>query len=599
MVVAEVMLSLFIGRADYTAVEHLADGKSAFHPEPVAPSVEAIERHLSGEKCIGFYLLDSDSKVRCSCADLDSKPERPDPDVRDKAERLYFELVNVGCSPLVEISQSGQGVHVWLFFSEPVDAWLVRAWWRGISERTGIAIPEVYPRQDRLTGKGLGNLVRFPLWNESRFADPENEWADLDPLEAMQGVSKSDAGTLKLLAWELGLNELKPESPLAEPDTGTGLSARVRDRLSKSHTLVSRRWFGDKSGLQDQSRSALLLSIACELVRTFVPTPEIESAVRYWCEQNGYEKGERPNWIQDTVKKAYDFVTVRVESKSRDATTMKEACLGYLERVKAGTPMSIPSGVRSVDDSIEGVGFGEMAIIAARPSHGKSAFGLQWLDSASANNMPCLIISEEMSEIELGRRGLLYVSNIEELDWSDSIDTVRGQIVQHYNSRASVYVVSNCSTIDRAEEVIDQFCSIYGVGLVAVDYLQLLGGRGQKRYDDVTEVSRKLKQAASRNHCAMLVMCQLNREIEKRDGFVPKNSDLRESGQIEQDADLIMFVQWPIKFDPRYKDPDEYRIYITKNRNGAIKQPVILTRFNPNRQIIGGTVSKFEPWDGT
>jgi replicative DNA helicase len=85
----------------------------------------------------------------------------------------------------------------------------------------------------------------------------------------------------------------------------------------------------------------------------------------------------------------------------------------------------------------------------------------------------------------------------------------------------------------------------------------------------------------------MLLMCQLNREIEKRPPYVPKNSDLRESGQIEQDADLILFVQWPVKFDVTYKDESEYRIYITKRRSGAVKTPMILTTFTANRQQIG------------
>lgn len=584
---SNIIAHLFRGREDHIAV---GDTSGAFHPEQTPLTAERIEQHLTGAQCFGFYLMREDSTVYASCLDFDSKPDRPDERWRDKAETVWYFLTNAGLCPIVEVSQSGEGCHVWLFFSAPVDAWLIRAFWSAVCAKNNIAPPpEIYPRQDRLSGKGLGNLVRLPLWNRSHFADIEGDWKEHDPAAVLSAVSRTEATALRLIAWELGFGELRPatSATIESEGTITGLSGRVRTRLSKSHSLLARRWFGDTSGLQDPSRSALVLSIACELVRTYVPTPEIESAIRYWCDQFGYEKGEREGWVQDTVRKAYDFVLTRVEAKSASGTTVKQACFDYLDRIASGAPLHIGSGVPDFDRSVGGIGFGEVAIIAARPGHGKSAFGLQWVDAASANGVCCLVLSEEMGRLEIGRRAILSLSSIDELDWRDNLQEMKAAVVRHYADREPIHLVETCGTIDRAEELIDQYCGIHGVGLVAVDYLQLLGARSGKRYDDVTEVSRRLAQAARRNNCAMLVMCQLNREIEKRVGYVPKNSDLRESGQIEQDADLIAFVQWPLKFDPTYRDVNEYRIYITKRRNGSINQPLITTTFQPNRQQIG------------
>ncbi len=151
-----------------------------------------------------------------------------------------------------------------------------------------------------------------------------------------------------------------------------------------------------------------------------------------------------------------------------------------------------------------------------------------------------------------------------------------------------MYLLNGCGTIERVEEIIDQFVSLHGVGIVAVDYLQLLTSRqGSDRYEVVTEISRRIKRCAGRNRIPILALCQLNREVEKRTDNEPKLSDLRESGQIEQDADLVLFTQWPHKFDTSMP-PHMYRIYCAKRRNGPIRTARIETTFDPNRQTIGG-----------
>lgn len=604
------MLEAFRGREDHVAV----GDDTAFHPHHVPNGIQPSwldKRHLNGTRCLGFYVMTAESQCWTTCVDFDCHADQPDDAWLEKTEKVYFELTGAGLSPLVEFSQSGKGAHVWLFFREPVDGWLVRAWWRGLGERMEMRFREVNPKQERLSGKGLGNLVRYPLWNESRFVDPENEWATIEPVTALKSVERRDAGDYKLLAFELGMSDLRPETSYSRASTGpsgTGdgeprtsthtdqdtLSPRVKALVKADWSLLARRWRGDTEGMNDPSPSAIALSIATELVRLYVPTPEIETAIRCWCREHERERhAERPQWVAATVRKAYDFVIHRVEMKTAaSATTFQDAAHGYLDLLERGDMRHIGSGIGELDDSIEGIAKGEVCVVAARPGHGKSAFAFQWVDSAALRGVPCLVISEEMSRNEVGKRRLLSISVAEQDHWPHIVPALRTHVDRYYDDREPVYLVENANSIDRVEELMDQYCRIHNVGLVAIDYLQLLrGGRDKSRYEDVTDISRRIKQATARNGCSTLLLCQLNREIEKRTGneFEPKLSDLRDSGGIEQDADLVLFLVWSFRINAKQYADDQvaYTIWASKRRNGAIKNPRVYTRFDASRQRIG------------
>ena len=314
--------------------------------------------------------------------------------------------------------------------------------------------------------------------------------------------------------------------------------------------------------------------------------------LRVWCEQNEYGKGEREDWILRTREKAYEFLASRQEERSASLTAMRDACLTFIDTLERGEMRDVRSGLAVLDDSIDGVAFGEMAVVAARPGHGKSALALQWLDNAAGAGLPGLILSEEMSALDLGKRGVAYASPLEQSEWGrDTADMLRRDVRGHYGERLPVYVVENCNTVDRAEDVIDQLSKDKGVRVVAVDYLQLLGGRGPKKYDQVSDVSRRLKQCARRTGVAMLALCQLNRDVDKRSGHEPELSDLRDTGQLEQDADLVLFLQWPHRINET-ADPNVYFIYAKKRRNGPIRRVKVETTFDPERQAIGATPAR-------
>lgn len=588
MTIAADILNRFRGRADYVAVPNGPGFKPHKLDEPLRPEWLESE-HLGGKRCLGFYLMTEASEVYCSAVDFDNKPDNPDPEWLDKAERLYYGLCQLGVQPLVEISQSGNAAHVWIFADEPVPAYVVRRFWYAVAAVNDVPLVEIYPRQDRLGGKGLGNLIRYPLWGQSRFVDIEHDLETIPPETCLADVKPVDATDLTLICSQL--TGSKPHEDDDEPDT-RGLTPRVAQAVDRPHTLLGRRWEGDMQGLNDKSRSALVLSIARELVRQYIPTAEIETAIRVWCAANGYEKGEREDWVETTVAKAYELLG-QATTERTTTWTIEDAAREYVEEMRRGIPPHIGSGIWELDRSIDGVAAGEVCVIAARPSHGKTAFAMQWVDDAAGRGVPCLLISEEMSKRELGKRALLHISRMEAAEWGGQEDVLVDEIRRHYAGRAKVFGLESVQSIDAVERLIDEYVRTHGVKLVAVDYLQLLSSSHTARYDSVTDISRRLKQAATRNGVAMLVLCQLNREIEKREGHEPQQSDLRESGQIEQDADLILMLQWPVKYDNGI-DASEYRIFCEKRRNGEIRQRVVKTKFDPTRQKFGISGEVFE-----
>lgn len=583
MTLAQHILARFRGRPDYVAVPN---GEAGFMPksltEPMRPEWLDAE-HLAGNRCLGFYLMTEASEVYATAVDFDNKPDNPDEEWQDKTERLYYGLCQLDLHPVVEVSQSGNAAHVWLFSDAPMPAYIVRRFWYAVAESCDVPLVEIYPRQDRLSGKGLGNLIRYPLWNLSRFVDVErDDWPQIDAEQLLAGIRPTDAETLAGHVYDL--TGVVPQEKAQGVDS-RGLSRRVAQLVDRPNTLLGRRWGGDMQGLNDKSRSALCLSIACELVRNYVPTEDVATALRVWCADQGYEKGERDDWIDTTVERAYDFLGAR-QIERTTTWTIEDAAAEYVDELRRGIPPHIGSGISELDYSIDGVAPGEVCIIAARPSHGKTAFAMQWVDHAAERGTPCLLISEEMSKLELGKRALLSISELEFGDWHGREDELVASIRAHYAHRAKVFGLESVQSIDAVERLVDQYVQIHGVGLVAVDYLQLLGSDQQRRYDSVTDISRRLKQTATRNGVAMLVLCQLNREVEKREGHEPQLSDLRESGQIEQDADTVLMLQWDCRVS-KEANPKDYRVFVRKRRNGAIRVTCVGTEFDASRQRFG------------
>ena len=267
-------------------------------------------------------------------------------------------------------------------------------------------------------------------------------------------------------------------------------------------------------------------------------------------------------------------------------TTMKDAAAAYMSLLASGLQTLVDTGIPEVDYAIGGgLSMGEMVIIAARPSHGKSAIALQMAHSMSKDGLPVVIISEEMSSLALGKRAIQFLTETPEEHWKTSNDEVQKDIDQHFQQRAEVTIVESCGSVERACDEIEKLVKSGGVKVAVIDYAQLLQSKGNGRYEQITRVSQTLRLLASRLQIIVIVLAQLNREIEKRKTFTPVSSDIKETGQLEQDADVIIFGVWPHRIDSKLP-ANQYQFYISKNRNRIINKAVIDCEFLPSRQKL-------------
>ncbi len=237
----------------------------------------------------------------------------------------------------------------------------------------------------------------------------------------------------------------------------------------------------------------------------------------------------------------------------------------------------VPTGFPNLDSLIAGLQPSDLIILAARPSVGKTTFALDIARNAALSGKAVGIFSLEMSANQLVQRMLSAESRVS--SWS--IRTGHGLQSNDFNalqeamdrlSKAPIYIDDQAgNSIVKMRSVARRLKSEHGLDLIVVDYLQLM--TTSKNYDSmvnqVTEISRSLKQLARELNVPVLALSQLSRAVEARGGK-PRLSDLRDSGSIEQDADLVMFIHR----EDRYKDMSERdniaEILVEKHRNGPV-----------------------------
>lgn len=294
-------------------------------------------------------------------------------------------------------------------------------------------------------------------------------------------------------------------------------------------------------------------------------------------------RNERPENYEKHTLPAYESPKPeRIVKVSELSASARE----YIERVRSGGARLIDLGLADVDHAIGGgVEAGEIIVIGARPSHGKSAAALQIVHQWAGEGRPCLIVSEEMSRFMLGKRTLQFISDIPLEHWENRIEQLERAVDEYEERSAATFIAESCGTAAEACAQIEAAKREHGIELVVVDYAQLLGAPGKGEYERITNTSRMLVETVKRCGVTAVLLCQLNRDIESRANFTPITSDLKGSGQFEQDADVILFMVWPFKID-NTKPANEYKVFVAKNRNREILNRVVTCRFNPSRQTI-------------
>lgn len=249
-----------------------------------------------------------------------------------------------------------------------------------------------------------------------------------------------------------------------------------------------------------------------------------------------------------------------------------------LDQIEKGVPLGVATGFRDLDDLTGGLQPGQMIIVAGRPSLGKSTLGLDFLRNISIKNrVPSAMFSLEMNRKELIRRGLAAEGgiNLHHLapgcmnadDWA-RVARVRERIVT-----APVWIDDAPDlTMMRIRTQGRRLKQKHNVAVIVVDYAQLMNSgsarRNENRQTEVSEISRGLKLLAKELDIPVVVIAQLNRGPEQRADKRPVASDLRESGSLEQDADVIILVHREDAYERESPRAGEADLIVAKHRNG-------------------------------
>lgn len=282
---------------------------------------------------------------------------------------------------------------------------------------------------------------------------------------------------------------------------------------------------------------------------------------------------ERLARVESKIFKLLDTGTQKTIRPVRDI--LIEAIAEIDERVNRGTVSGISTGYFQLDSVMGGMRPGELIVIAARPSHGKSALAANIIEHVGMQHgLTCLMVSLEMSSQELMERMLSSVSKIDG-------HTIRNGFLRKEDMPA---IVEAQNRISQAPMFVDEDAQRNVVeissaarrmrrtdhlALLVIDYLQLIepDNRRESREQQVAVISRRLKQLARELKIPVVCLAQLNRDVETDKDRIPKLRHLRESGAIEQDADVVLFVHREDMY--RVKDFDNKAlIRISKNRNG-------------------------------
>ena len=303
----------------------------------------------------------------------------------------------------------------------------------------------------------------------------------------------------------------------------------------------------------------------------------------------GFDETQEVNSVMDQAeKKVFALMQNRNQSgyhSIKDVLVDSFAQLEKLYNQKEGIT-GVPSGFADLDYRTAGFHNSELIILAARPAMGKTAFALNIATNAAArSNVPVLLFSLEMSKEQLVNRVLcseamvdsnkLKTGKIEENDWVKIVEAL-GPL-----SEAEMYIDDTAGiSITEIRAKARKLKLEKNIGLIIIDYLQLIQGSGNRRNgsreQEISEISRSLKILAKELDVPVIALSQLSRAAEQRNDHRPMLSDLRESGSIEQDADIVMFLYRDDYYNEESENKNIAEVILAKNRSGSVGTAEVL-----------------------
>ena len=294
--------------------------------------------------------------------------------------------------------------------------------------------------------------------------------------------------------------------------------------------------------------------------------------------QMGFDgEGEATELVNQAQAEVY---AVTGQENSEDYVPLEVAIGAAVEEIEMakgrdGEMTGVPTGFKELDDLTNGLHAGQMIVVAARPAMGKSTLALDFARaSAIKHNQPAIFFSLEMGKTEIAMRLLsaegqiplqkLRKGDLDSRDWT-TLASTRGRI-----NDAPLYVDDSPNmTLVEIRAKCRRLKQRVGLRMIIIDYLQLMtsGKRVESRQQEVSEFSRALKLMAKELQVPVIALSQLNRGSEQRQDKRPMVSDLRESGSIEQDADMVILLHRDEVYDKQSR-PGEADLIVAKHRNG-------------------------------
>lgn len=284
--------------------------------------------------------------------------------------------------------------------------------------------------------------------------------------------------------------------------------------------------------------------------------------------------------IDKAEKKIFDIASKRETSDFEPMSAVLERGFNEIERlfINKGQTTGIPSGFHELDAKTSGFQKGDMILVAARPSMGKTTFALNIAEHAALRaGKKVAIFSLEMSKEQLAYKLLcseahidmlkLRTGNIDEKDW-ENLARAAGPL-----GSAKIFIDDTAGiSVMEMRSKCRKLKIEHGLDIIIIDYLQLMAGsrNSENRQQEVSEISRSIKALAKEMECPVIAVSQLSRAPEARSDHRPMLSDLRESGSIEQDADIVMFLYRDEYYNKETEDKNIAECIISKQRNGPI-----------------------------
>ncbi|MBQ8932828.1 MAG: replicative DNA helicase [Lachnospiraceae bacterium] len=356
----------------------------------------------------------------------------------------------------------------------------------------------------------------------------------------------------------------------------------VREQLAKDGAPAEMQSVDFFRALYDASPTSVNVKSYAEIVRSKSVQRKLIRAcgeVSQLC----YDDNEATEDIlAETEKKMFDILKV---GTSNELVPIEIVAMNVYKKIEAASLSKdhitgLPTGFTDLDNMTTGFQPSDFVLIAARPSMGKTAFVLNILEYVGIKkNRPAMIFSLEMSKEQLVNRLFAMDSGIDaqtlrtgrlsDDDWERLLDTTQRV------GDSNIFIDDTPGiTVSELRSKARKVKLEHGLDLIVIDYLQLMSGSGKRggdnRQQEVSDISRSLKGLARELECPVISLSQLSRAVESRENKRPMLSDLRESGAIEQDADVVMFLYRDEYYHPDSDKKGEAELIIAKQRNGPI-----------------------------